>query len=236
MTTTTQINLVINKLTKAQYATITPSETELYMITDDIPLSQSDVDSTLSSTSENPVQNKVIYSALNNKADDSAVVKLDSGSDSQTIQLTSGSGTTPLVLRSKSTTCYLSFNANGVWKGSYGVDANKRPTFYNGTGYALAYTSDIPTKVSDLTNDSGYTSNAGTITGITMNGASKGTSGVVDLGTVITSHQDISGKENSSNKVTSLSSSSTDTQYPSAKCVYDALQNAGSSITITYDV
>lgn len=38
------------------------------------------------------------------------------------------------------------------------------------------------------------TSNVGTITGITMNGASKGTSGVVDLGTVITSHQDISGK------------------------------------------
>ena len=35
----------------------------------------------------------------------------------------------------------------------------------------------------------------GTITGITMNGASKGTSGVVDLGTVITAHQDISGKQ-----------------------------------------
>jgi hypothetical protein len=34
----------------------------------------------------------------------------------------------------------------------------------------------------------------GTITGIKMNGASKGTSGVVDLGTVITTHQDISGK------------------------------------------
>lgn len=41
---------------------------------------------------------------------------------------------------------------------------------------------------------SGATANAGTITGIKMNGSSKGTSGVVDLGTVITSHQDISGK------------------------------------------
>ena len=49
----------------------------------------------------------------------------------------------------------------------------------------------VPTKISDLTNDSGLTSNIGTITGITMNGSSKGTSGVVDLGTVIT---DISGK------------------------------------------
>lgn len=122
-----------------------------------------------------------------------------------------------------------------------------------------------------------YTANVGTITGITMNGSSKGTSGVVDLGTVITdvsgkqdvisdlatirsgasagatayqkpsggipstdmtsavqtslgkadsalqSHQDISGKEDKANKVTSLSSSSTDTQYPSAKCVYDLI-------------
>ena len=40
----------------------------------------------------------------------------------------------------------------------------------------------------------------GTITGIKMNGASKGTSGVVDLGTVITAHQDISGKQD---KITS---------------------------------
>lgn len=42
------------------------------------------------------------------------------------------------------------------------------------------------------------TSNVGTITGITMNGSSKGTSGIVDLGTVITAHQDISGKANTS--------------------------------------
>ena len=48
--------------------------------------------------------------------------------------------------------------------------------------------STIPTKVSDLTNDSGFTSNIGTITGITMNGTSKGTSGVVNLGTVLTSY------------------------------------------------
>lgn len=40
-------------------------------------------------------------------------------------------------------------------------------------------------------NPNGYTSNVGTITGIKMNGSSKGTSGVIDLGTVIT---DVSGK------------------------------------------
>ena len=32
---------------------------------------------------------------------------------------------------------------------------------------------------------------------------------------------DVSGKENTSNKVTSISASSTDTEYPSAKCVWD---------------
>lgn len=58
---------------------------------------------------------------------------------------------------------------------------------------------DIPTKTSDLTND-GDGTNA-----------------------FLTQHQDISGKENSSNKVTSISAESTDTQYPSAKLVYDQL-------------
>ena len=38
--------------------------------------------------------------------------------------------------------------------------------------------------------------------------------------TALQNHQDISGKEDISNKVTSLSNSSTDTQYPSAKATY----------------
>ena len=53
----------------------------------------------------------------------------------------------------------------------------------------------IPSAVSESTVSGwGFTKNTGTITGIKMNGSSKGSSGVVDLGTVITSHQDISGK------------------------------------------
>ena len=51
----------------------------------------------------------------------------------------------------------------------------------------------VPTNVSAFTNDAGYTTNEGTITGITMNGVSKGTSGNVDLGTVITEHQSLAG-------------------------------------------
>lgn len=39
----------------------------------------------------------------------------------------------------------------------------------------------------------------------------------------LTEHQDISGKEDKSNKVISLNSFSTDTEYPSAKAVYDEI-------------
>lgn len=56
----------------------------------------------------------------------------------------------------------------------------------------------IPTKTSQLTNDSGYTKNTGTVTSVAvkMNGTAKGTitsSGTIDLGTVLTSHQSLTG-------------------------------------------
>lgn len=69
----------------------------------------------------------------------------------------------------------------------------------------------------------GYTKNAGTVTGVKINGTTKNpSSGIVNLGTVIT---DVSGKEDKSNKVTSISASSTDAQYPSAKCLYTIVGN-----------
>ena len=48
--------------------------------------------------------------------------------------------------------------------------------------------------------------------------------GTVDTTNYLSTHQDITGKEDKSNKVTSISSSSTDTEYPSAKCVYDGIR------------
>lgn len=42
----------------------------------------------------------------------------------------------------------------------------------------------------------------------------------------------VNSKENVSNKTTSLTSSSTDTQYPSAKAVYDALNSNSTSVTL----
>ena len=52
---------------------------------------------------------------------------------------------------------------------------------------------------------------------ITYIGAQQGSATYVDGGQII----DVTTKEDKSNKVTALSSNSTDTQYPSAKCVYD---------------
>ena len=96
-------------------------------------------------------------------------------------------------------------NKPALFSGDY-EDLTNKPTiptvptnvsaFTNDAGY-LTQHQDISGKQdsSSLETDvaaAGFTKNAGTITGITMNGASKGTSGVVDLGTVIT---DISGKQ-----------------------------------------
>lgn len=65
-------------------------------------------------------------------------------------------------------------------------NGEKVQTFSANQSTAVTANITVPTKVSELTNDSGFTTNTGTITGIKMNGASKGTSGVVDLGTVLT--------------------------------------------------
>ena len=97
---------------------------------------------------------------------------------------------------------------------------------------ALDYTSKPAaqggTEVSLVTTGEKYNwnnSSGGTITGITMNGQSKGTSGVVDLGTVITAHQDISGKADSTNVVTRVTRSGT---------TFSALNSLGQTL-FTFD-
>jgi len=89
------------------------------------------------------------------------------------------------------------WNAKSDFSGAYN-DLTGKPTLFSGNYNDLTNKPSIPSKTSDLTNDSGF---------------------------LVAS--DITGKENAGNKVTSLSSSSTDTQYPSAKCVYDAIQASG---------
>jgi hypothetical protein len=53
--------------------------------------------------------------------------------------------------------------------------------------------------------------------------------------TAIQQHQDISGKEDKSNKVTSISSQSTDTQYPSALAVYNYIDGIVGDISSIID-
>ena len=142
--------------------------------------------------STNPVESGGVYSALYGKQD-----KLEAGSN---ISFSTNPSTGNVIISASGgsgTQVQADWNETDPSDPSYIANKPTIPTTASDVG-ALPASTTIPTKVSDLTNDSGFTSNAGTITGITMNGANKGTSGVVDLGTVITAHQDISGKANAS--------------------------------------
>lgn len=148
------------------------------------------------------------------------------------------------ILRLKWGGTSLSVSVNGQQVGWYG------PELYEDS-YEQEYQSidiSVPTKTSDLTNDSGF------ITGYTetdptvpawakatskpsYTAAEVGAQPTLVSGTSIktinnesllgsgniTINADTSACELLVNKVTSLSSSSTDTQYPSAKCVYDII-------------
>ena len=112
--------------------------------------------------------------------------------------------------------------------GAKGDTGNPGPTGEDGFSPIANVTKVGQTATITITDKTGTTTASisdglgqGTITSVKMNGDVIASSGEADLGTIITQHQDISGKEDTTNKVTSISSSSTDTQYPSAKCVYD---------------
>ena len=141
----------------------------------------------------------------------------------------------------------------------------------------------IPTKVSQLTNDSGYTTNTGTVTTtgtmtsnhvVTSNGgtvikdsgfsiaksvpsdakftdtvttattsgsgnavtaitASNGALTITKGSTFLTNHQDISGKEDTLNKVSQWSSVTNNTRYPSEKLVKDSINDVVSYVDTT---
>lgn len=74
----------------------------------------------------------------------------------------------------------------------------------------------------------------GTITGITMNGSSKGTSGVVNLGTVITAHQDISGKADKSSTVSNVAYDTTNKKI--TKTINGTTSDVVSAATLKTDM
>ena len=98
-------------------------------------------------------------------------------------------GTTGQVLKKKSNSDY-----DTEW-GAGGSGTQVQADWNESDSTDPAYIKNKPTIPAEVTETTvtnwGFTKNTGTITGITMNGASKGTSGVVNLGTVVT---DVSGK------------------------------------------
>lgn len=139
------------------------------------------VDSSLSSTSENPVQNKVINSALNgkqatitssNKLNASLVSGLSTVATSGSYNDLSNKPTIPAPANNG----MLDIQKNGTTVATFGANE----------ATLITANIEVPTKVSELTNDSGYTTNTGTVTGVKINGATTTpTSGVVDIGSDI---------------------------------------------------
>lgn len=82
----------------------------------------------------------------------------------------------------------------------------------------------VPTKTSQISNDSGYiTKDVNNLTNYYKK---------TETYTQAETNTLLNAKENTSNKVTSLSSSSTDTQYPSAKCVYDLIGDINTALDL----
>lgn len=131
------------------------------------------IDSAMSETSANPVQNKVVKGELDKKVDKVTGKQL-STEDYSTNEKTKLAG----IAAGAQVNVIETVAVNGVNQ----TITNKKIDI------------SVPTKVSDIENDTGFITNAA-----------------------------IAGKENSSNKVTSISSTSTDIQYPSAKAVYTGL-------------
>ena len=93
-------------------------------------------------------------------------------------------------------------------------------------------------RLSSGADDIELSANTGTLSGIVIEVETAQTenryiylNGAWQSSSSIGSPQDISGKEDKTNKVTSISSASTHTQYPSAKCVYDIVGNIEALLT-----
>ena len=176
------LDFVIN--TKDNSAT----DEHLYVLVSDL-VDDMTVDSALSSSSENPVQNKVVKTALDGKIDSSLTYATATGNNDEILCKTSDDGkihTTRAI------------QANWV----------KDLIAHTGSGGIGSADGDAQSSINTKINTA-----------------------LVNLK---------ADKEDSSNKVTSLSSSSTNTQYPSAKLVYDQLNNKAptshASTATTYGV
>ena len=93
------------------------------------------------------------------------------------------------------------FGLGPTWNKATHWDSNGNVTFPTTPkvgSSSLALKTDIPPKVTESTVSGwGFTKNEGTVTKVKINGTEKSpSSGIIDLGTVVTAHQDVSGKAN----------------------------------------
>ena len=94
-------------------------------------------------------------------------------------------------------------------------------------GQSGVVTVSVPTNTSDLVNDSGFLTSAVT----TFNGQSGAVTYSAPVSSVNGQTGAVTGLQTTSNLVTSVSASSTNTQYPSAKCLYDLVGDIETLLT-----
>ena len=131
------------------------------------------IDSELSGTSANPVQNNAISAEF-------ALVTYIGDVEDVVDQIPDEPESEPVIVI-----------GGGDENVIEAITFNGSTVPINSSTKTAAITANIPDAVTESTVSGwGFTKNAGTITGITMNGSSKGTSGTVNLGTVVTSETD----------------------------------------------
>ena len=250
MTTTRQIDLVINKLTKAQYQSTTPNADEFYVLTDDIGITSADIINALGYTPYNSTNPEGYVKAitLNNYAQKEALQTsfYSASINADGLYVDGDTGLDGNV------TCYGNLSVEGTFKvnnktlanvafsgdyndlintpgggGTITVDQVYDSTSANAqSGVAIAGAGFLTSiSSSDVTSALGYTpynsSNPnGYITSSALNGYA--TQAWVGQQGYLTSSS-IANMQTTGNLVTSISSSSTDSQYPSAKCMYDII-------------
>lgn len=212
------------------------------------------VDSELSGTSENPVQNKVIKGALDSKANANSLATVATSGNYNDL---SNKPTIPAEV-TETTVANWGFTKNtGTYsKPSGGIPATdlaaavqtslgkadtalQTAPVTSVNGNTGAVTIAVPTKTSDLTNDSGYITSApvssvnGQTGAVTLSIPTKTSDLTNDSGYItsapVTSVNGqtgaVTGLQTTANLVTSVSSASTNSQYPSAKLFYDTVGN-----------
>lgn len=114
--------------------------------------------------------------------------------------------------------------------------STKRAELINGklyiAGNELALKSAIPTKVSQLTNDSGYTSNTGTITKVQANGTDIASSGTANIPAASTSAYGVTKLSDATNSTSTTLAATAN----AVKKAYDLANTANTGLTNKLDI